>query len=145
MPEIDRLEVRLLELIRDATAAGIIRWEATKRNPDLYTAKNTPLRFRNCHIRFKWPAYNGDDGSDRDFVEVDQVGRFMIGTPGWELALAILAAAFPSWADHQEMGSAGYSDNIKRVSAALAKQGRKTRKSVTAPRSRKPRTAPRSA
>ena len=144
MPTLDEREIKLLELIRDATAARLIRWKPTKRNPDLYTAANTPLRHGGCYIQFKWPAYN-DDPSDRDFVEVYPVGRFMIGTRGWVLAIEILAAAFPAWADHLERLSAADEDNIERLTTALAEAASKRRKSVTPGRNRKPRNAGRSA
>ena len=50
-PTIDERQTKLLELIRDATAARLIRWKSTKRTPDLYTAADTPLRHGGCYIR----------------------------------------------------------------------------------------------
>ena len=57
---------------RDATAAGLLRWTRCAADPDRFEAEPNPLVVG--AILFKWPAYNGDVSSDRDFVVVEGVG-----------------------------------------------------------------------
>src|SRR2546425_9018248 len=89
----------ILAKIRDATARGIIRWERCK-DPTEFVGHVWSEEF---FLKFKYPAYNADEGSDNDFVAVYAFGagrRFMAGTEGWHLAGEILAAAFPDYRDH---------------------------------------------
>jgi hypothetical protein len=94
---LDELQLQILRLMRDATAAGLTTWEVGESDRDWFYTATGPLQ---SYIQFKWPSYNGDVGSDRDCVEVGGAGRFMIGTPGWSLALEILAAGFEDWRAH---------------------------------------------
>ena len=81
--------------MRDATAAGVLKW--VEADQDRFDTAPGPIQ---SYIQFKWPSYNGDVSSDRDFVEVEGVGRFMIGSPGYSLALEILGAGLDNWARH---------------------------------------------
>ena len=105
-------QLQILRLIRDATNVGLFQWQQSETDKDWYFSKTGPIE--NAYIHFKWPAYNGEVGSDRDFVEVSG-SRFMIGTEGFELALEILAAAFPDWKGH----NAGLHDAYNRKIASL--------------------------
>jgi hypothetical protein len=112
----DELQLQVLRLMRDATAAGIITWEVSESNRDWFYTATGPIQ---TYIQFKWPSYNGDVGSDRDFVEVDAAGRFMIGTPGWSLALEILAAGFEDWRAHVAQLREGYERKIRILAKAI--------------------------
>ena len=92
-PSIDECQCRVLQLMRDATAAGVVKW--SEADQDRFDTVSGPIQ---SYIQFKWPSFNGDASSDRDFVEVEGVGRFMIGTPGYSLALEILGAGLDNWA-----------------------------------------------
>ena len=94
-PSIDECQCRVLQLMRDATAAGVVKW--SEADQDRFDTVSGPIQ---SYIQFKWPSFNGDASSDRDFVEVEGVGRFMIGTPGYSLALEILGAGLDNWARH---------------------------------------------
>lgn len=103
--------------MRDATAAGILAWEVSEVDPDwFYTIESGPIE---SYINFKWPAYNNDVGSDRDFVDVGAAGRFMIGTPGWSLALEILAAGLEDWKSHMEQLKEQYQRQVRALEKAL--------------------------
>jgi hypothetical protein len=78
------MQLRILRLTRDATAAGLITWVVMEVDNNWYYTDSGPI---DSYIHFKWPSYNGEVGSDRDSVDVGHAGRFMIGTPGWDLAL----------------------------------------------------------
>jgi hypothetical protein len=97
MASLDELQLQILRLMRDATAAGVITWGQSDTDKEWFYTESGPIQ---SYIHFKWPSYNGDVGSDRDFVEVNGAGRFMIGTQGWTLALEILAAGSEDWARH---------------------------------------------
>jgi len=119
----DELQLQLLRLIRDATAAGLIRWEQNQHDPEVFDATSEACHnfVEHCgYIQFRYPAYNDDGGSDRDYVRVGE-NRFMIGTAGWWLALEILAAAMPEWRDHLVNLREGYRRNIRDLSAAIEK------------------------
>lgn len=117
MASLDELQLEILRLMRDATAAGALAWEMSESDRDwFYTTGSGPLE---SYIHFKWPAYNGAVGSDRDFVEVGAAGRFMIGTPGWSMALEILAAGLEDWKDHVEQLKEQYQRQIRALEKAL--------------------------
>ena len=120
MSSIDELQLQILRLIRDATAAGLITWERSETDSEWYYTESGPIQ---SHIHFKWPAYNGDVGSDRDFVDVGGAGRFMIGTPGWMLALEILAAAFEDWENHVAVLREQCEREIRLLTDALQQAG----------------------
>jgi hypothetical protein len=134
------LGLRVLRLLRDATERGIITWARSETDKDWYHTRSGPL---NSHIHFKWPSYNGEVGSDRDFVEVGGAGRFMVGTPGWALALEILAAGFAPWRRHVAGLREGYEREIKDLTRALrgekiaAKKGAAGRAKGASPRPRR--------
>jgi len=119
----DELQLQVLRLVRDATAAGLIRWQQNEHDPETYDAESDV-----CHrfiehygyIQFRYPAYNDDSGSDRDYVRVGD-DRFMIGTAGWWVALEILAAAIPEWRKHLVNLRKGYESHIRELSAAIDK------------------------
>jgi hypothetical protein len=112
----EELQLQMLRLIRDATAAGLIRWQQSQDDPDWFHAESDLIV---TYIQFRYPSYNDGSGSDRDYVRVGEA-RFMIGTPGWWLALEILAAAFPEWREHLRSVRAGYEFTIRRLTAAMA-------------------------
>lgn len=116
MATLHELQLRILGLMRDATAAGVIVWEVSEVDPDQFHTTAGPIQ---SWIQFKWPAYNGDVGSDRDFIEVGGAGRFMIGTPGWNLALEILAAGFEEWRFHEEKLREHYERQVRILEAAI--------------------------
>jgi len=112
------LELQVLRLIRDATAAGLIRWRKNGHYDDLFDAESDVYH---GYIQFRFPAYNDDaGGSDRDYVRVGE-HRFMIGTAGWWLALEILAAGMPDWQEHLQSLREVYERDIRELSAAIAK------------------------
>ncbi|HEX8912073.1 MAG TPA: hypothetical protein VF796_06910 [Humisphaera sp.] len=119
---LDEVQLRLLRLMRDATSAGIIAWEVSETDSNWYYTKSGPV---DSYIHFKWPSYNGEVGSDRDSVDVGGAGRFMIGTPGWQLALDILAAGDETWRDHVVRVREGYQRQIDRLELALRKRRRR--------------------
>ncbi len=93
------LHISILEKVRDASLAGVIQWEASE-DSDVFIGRSGAHVFM---IKYKYPAYNADEGSDRDYVEVHAFGRihrFMVGTPGWYLALEVLAAGIPHYREH---------------------------------------------
>jgi hypothetical protein len=104
-----------LRLLRDATAAGLLKWEQGD-DSDWFHADSAAY---SDYIQFRYPSYNDGFGSDRDYVQVGRVGRFMIGTPGWWLVLEILAAGIPEWADHLRAIRAGMEADIRRLSQTL--------------------------
>ncbi len=96
--DIYELELTILRRLRDATEKGIIQWKRSEADEDHYFTASGPLQ---SHIQFKFVAFNGDHGSDRDFVEVGGAGHHMAGTPGWWLATEILAAGNVAyWPEH---------------------------------------------
>jgi hypothetical protein len=120
----DELQLQMLRLIRDATAAGLIRWRQNQHDPEIFDAEPEAClpSFEGClYIQFRYPAYNDDGGgSDRDYVRVGD-DRFIIGTAGWWLALEILAAALPEWLEHWVNLRDGYRRRICELSAAIEK------------------------
>jgi hypothetical protein len=112
----EELELQRLRLIRDATSAGLIRWHQSEDDQDWFYTESDLIA---TYIQFRYPSYNDECGSDRDYVRVGE-DRFMIGTTGWWLALEILAAAFPSWREHLRSLRAGYELEIRRLSEAIA-------------------------
>ncbi|CAN5896967.1 hypothetical protein BH23PLA1_BH23PLA1_04150 [soil metagenome] len=114
------LQLQILRLMRDATAVGIITWETSASDSDLYSTTSGPIQ---SWIEFKWPSYHGAVGSDRDFVEVGGAGRFMIGTPGWLLSLEILAAAFEEWGEHEVKHREQLERRVCILSAAIEAAG----------------------
>ena len=119
MESIDELQLAVLRLMRDATAAGVLRWVRNETDPDWFDTTRGPIQ---SFIRFKWPGYNGDVSSDRDLVEVDGAGRFMIGTPGWVLALEILGAGLEEWRDHVAALRRPYQQRAQLLADALKQQ-----------------------
>jgi hypothetical protein len=98
-PPLLRASHSILEKLRDATARSIVTWKRAE-DSDEFVGECGKHSFL---IKFKYPAYGGDEGSDRDYVEVhtfDHVRRFMVGTEGWHLALEVLAAGVPEYAEH---------------------------------------------
>ena len=84
----------ILEKLRDATAKSIVTWKRA-HDPSEFVGAARGFEFL---IKFKYPAYNADEGSDNDYVEVhafDHSHRFMVGTEGYHLALEVLAAGLP--------------------------------------------------
>jgi hypothetical protein len=114
-PRLHELQLQTLRLIRDATAAGLIRWRQSEHDRDWYHTESDLIA---TYIQFRFPSYNDDIGSDRDYVRVGE-DRFMIGTPGWCLVLEILAAGFPGWRNHLEALLAERALEVKKLSAAL--------------------------
>jgi hypothetical protein len=119
---LDKMQLEVLRLMRDATAAGVVAWAVSESDNNWYHTKGGPI---DSYIHFKWPSYNGEVGSDRDSVDVGGAGRFMIGTPGWQLALDILAAGDENWRDHVVLLREGYQRQIDRLKRAL--RGKRTR------------------
>ena len=97
MSSLLEIQLKALDAMKVATQRGIIDWRQSEVDRDCYYTDRGPLQ---SYIHFKYPSYNGDVGSDRDFVDVGGVGRFMIGTTGWVLALEILAEGDETWANH---------------------------------------------
>jgi hypothetical protein len=116
---VDEWQLRVLRLMREATAAGVIRWVRSPTDPDWFSTTPGPIQ---SFIRFKWPSYNGDTSSDRDFVEVDGAGRFMIGTPGWVLALEILGAGLDDWREHVAALRRQYAEQARLLADAIQKK-----------------------
>lgn len=110
------LQLQWLRLIRDATAAGLIRWHENKHDSETFDAESDVY----CgYIQFRYPAYNDDaGGSDRDYVRVGD-SRFTIGTPGWWLALETLASGLPQWQEHLRRVREGYEQDIRELSEAI--------------------------
>ncbi len=113
---LDELQLQILRLMRDATAAGVIGWERSETDKDTWYTTSGPIQ---SFIRFKWPSYNYEVSSDRDFVEVDAAGRFMIGTPGWTLALEILGAGLEEWGHHVTSLREQYQRQIRLLTDAI--------------------------
>jgi len=117
----EELQLQLLRLMRDATAAGLIRWRQNQFDPEEFEAQSdVDCVQHHSRIWFRYPAYNDDVGSDRDYVSVG-ADRFMIGTAGWWLALEILAAGMPEWREHLVNLRHGYERHIRELSAAISK------------------------
>jgi len=117
MNSLDDLQLQILRLMRDATASGVITWAQSDANADWFYTQSGPIE---SYIHFKWPAYNDEVGSDRDFVDVGGAGRFMIGTPGWTLALEILAAGLDEWENHVKRLREQYEKQIQLMTDAIA-------------------------
>ena len=120
MSSIDELQLQILCLMRDATAAGLITWAQSETDSEWFYTESGPIQ---SYIHFKWPAYNGAVGSDRDFVDVGGAGRFMIGTPGWTLALEILAAGLEDWESHLAVLREQYERQVRLLTEALEEAG----------------------
>ncbi len=120
MLSLDELQLQVLRLMRDATTAGVIAWRISEADSDCFYTTAGPLQ---SYIQFKWPSYNGEVGSDRDFVEVGGAGRFMIGTPGWSLALEILAAGFEEWKTHNARFREQLERQIRTLTDAIETNG----------------------
>ena len=90
----------ILRLLRGATKQGVVTWSQNEEDQDCYFTVSGPLE---TFIRYKWVTFNGDEGSDRDFVEIGVAGHHMAGTQGWWLATEILAAGdVDFWRNHNE-------------------------------------------
>ncbi len=99
-PELHERQLRILRLLRECTARGLITWQPGEDDPDHYRTTSGPWA---GYIQFKWVAFHGESGSDRDFVEVGHAGHHMAGTPGWWLTLEILAAGDVAyWRNHNQ-------------------------------------------
>jgi hypothetical protein len=122
-PSLDEWQLRVLRLMRDATAAGVLRWVCSPTDPDWFDTAPGPIQ---SFIRFKWPSYNGDVSSARDFVEVDGAGRFMIGTPGWSLALEILGAGLDDWGKHVAALRRQYEEQARLLTDAIEQRQAET-------------------
>ncbi len=113
--QLHEVQLTLLRLIRDATAAGLIRWVRSEEDQNWFHSESDLI---STYIQFRFPSYNDDIGSDRDYVRIGD-DRFMIGTPGWWLVLEILAAGLPGWRDHLKSILSGYEMQIRRLTTAL--------------------------
>jgi hypothetical protein len=115
--DISDLEFTILRALRDATSTGLIRWERSKLDEDHYFTTCGPL---SSFIQFKWVSFNGDHGSDRDFVEVGGAGHRMAGTRGWWLVTEILAAGNVAyWRDHNQRIRESYQRSIETLQKAI--------------------------
>ncbi|WP_406699108.1 hypothetical protein V5E97_09530 [Singulisphaera sp. Ch08] len=113
------VQLRRLRLIRDATAAGLICWQRSEDDQDYFNSVSDLIA---TYIQFRFPSYNDDVGSDRDYVRIGE-DRFMIGTPGWWLVVEILAAGLPDWRNHLQSIFAHYEFDIRRLTTALEHRG----------------------
>jgi hypothetical protein len=98
-PPLLAVGISILEKVRRATSAGLVEWSRAE-DPDEFIGRAGEHTFL---IKFKYPAYNADEASDRDYVEVHVFRsghRFMVGTTGWYLTLEILAAGIPEYKEH---------------------------------------------
>ena len=119
------LQIQVLQLLREATSAGIVAWDVSKDDSDWFFTTKGPV---DSYIHFKWPSYNGEVGSDRDFVEVGGAGRFMIGTEGWALAIEILASSdLDDWKNHYAAIRGKYEQQIDLLTQALKSQDEEPR------------------
>jgi hypothetical protein len=109
------LQLQSLRLLRDATAAGLIRWQKSEDDQEWFHSESELV---STFIHFRYPSYNDDAGSDRDYVRVGE-SRFLIGTEGWWIALEILAAAFPTWNEHLKSVRNQFEMEIRRLTKAL--------------------------
>ncbi len=132
-PPLLRLSHSILEKLRDATAKSIVTWKRAEA-PDEFVGQCGKQTFL---IKFKYPAYNGDEGSDRDYVEVhtfDHARRFMAGTEGWHLALEVLAAGVPGYAEHLAAVTAAAKSDLATMNELL--RARRHRSARTPKRNR---------
>lgn len=114
-------QLTILRLLRDATALGIVRWQQCETDEDRYFTDSGPIE---CDILFKWVAFHGDVGSDRDFVEIGLAGHHLAGTPGWWLVAEILAAGkVVGWDRHNREIAATYDKTIQRLTELMADSG----------------------
>src|SRR5438045_3634823 len=51
-PSLDGMQLEVLRLMRDATAAGVISWEVSESDNNWYYTHGGPI---DSYIHFKWP------------------------------------------------------------------------------------------
>lgn len=123
MSSLLEIQLKALDAMKVATQRGIINWRQSEVDRDWYYTDGGPLQ---SYIHFKYPSYNGDVGSDRDFVDVGGVGRFMIGTSGWLLAVEVLAEGDETWANHLAVIKEQMVRQLRLIENAIARHGEST-------------------
>jgi hypothetical protein len=110
-------QLKILTLLLEATSRGLLKWEQSTEDNDHYFTTAGPVE---TYMQFKWVAFNGDHGSDRDFVEIGAAGHHFAGSPGWWLATEILVAAnIDHWQSHNKAINAAYDQTIRTLEQAL--------------------------
>jgi hypothetical protein len=115
-------KIKVFRLLLEATRAGKVRW--VDNGNDVYHSDDLP----GCYIKFFSTRCE-----DREvaFADPDQVeiglertsGLYYVGSQGYSLAVAILAAALPKWREGRTSLMAGVEEALGRLEGLLSNGG----------------------